>query len=331
MTSTTAEKPKIYITGPVYSTGIKMLKEKYGNENVEQWTSTDPCPYDLILQKSRECDALITQLSDKIDDQILSSPKLKIISQCAAGFDNIDLKSATAHKIVVANTPGVLTDACADFVFSLLMALARRVNESIKFVEAGGWKAFDLLGFLGNDVYGTTIGIVGPGRIGQAVAKRARGFDMKILYYGRSEKPEMNQLGGQMVSLEELLKNSDYVVLSCPLNESTNKLIGEKELNMMKKRAMLINIARGKVVDTEALIKALENETIAGAALDVYDPEPVRPDNPILKFKNVIVTSHIAGSTHSAREKMSILSANAIFDCLEGRDVQFLVNKDLKL
>ena len=324
-----AEQHKIYITGPIYESGIKILKEKYGDANVEQWKSVEPCPYDLILQKSRECDALITQLSDKIDDQILSSPKLKIISQCAAGFDNIDLKSATAHKIVVANTPGVLTNACADFVFSLIMSLSRRVVESIRFVEEGGWKSYDLLGFLGLDVWGQTIGIIGPGRIGQAVAKRAKGFDMNILYYGRSEKPEMDAIGGKRVSLEELLTQSDFVVLSCPLNEGTLRLIGEKQFNMMKKTALLINIARGKCIDNDALLHALENNKIAGAALDVYDPEPVRPENPLLKFKNVIITSHIAGSTHSARDQMAILSANAIIDTYEGRPVQHLVNKDL--
>ena len=327
--SSSGEPFKIFISGAIYPNGVELLEKFFGAENIEQWKSSEHCPYELLLQKSRECDAIVTHITDRVDDQILSSPRLKIVSQCAVGLDNIDLKSATEHKIVVANTPEVLTDACADLAWALIMAVARNVIESNRFVYSGEWKTFDQMQFLGLDVFGTTIGIVGPGRIGQAVARRAVGFNMRILYTGHSPKDYMNNLGGTFVSMEELLSESDYVVLTCNLCEQTKGLIGKKELSLMKDTGVLINIARGKVVDSDALVKALENHTIAAAGLDVFDPEPIPLNHPILKLKNVTLTSHIAGANITTRKRMASLTAHAIIDCLQGRKVQYLANKDL--
>ena len=329
MASNQKEEFKVFVSGPIYPNGMKMLEKFFGKNNVEHWESKDHCPYDVLLQKSRECDAIVTHITDKIDDQILSSPKLKIVSQCAVGLDNIDLESATRHKIVVAHTPEVLTDACADLAWALIMAVARNVIQSNQFVYSGEWKTFDQMQFLGLDVFGATIGIIGPGRIGQAVARRAVGFNMRILYTGHSPKDAMTNLGGRFVGMEELLGESDYVVITCPLNEETKGLIGEKELKMMKNTGVLINIARGKVVDSDALVKALQDHTIYAAGLDVFDPEPIPLDHPILKLKNVTLTSHIAGAQVTTRKMMASLSAHAVIDCLSGRRVQYLANKDL--
>ena len=329
MTAHQKESFKVFISGPIYPNGIEMLEKFFGKENIEQWKSKDHCPYETLLEMSRKCDALVTHITDKVDDQILSSPRLKIVSQCAVGLDNIDLESATRHKIVVANTPEVLTDACADLAWALIMAVARNLIQSNQFVYSGEWKKFDQMQFLGLDVFGSTIGIIGPGRIGQAVARRAIGFNMRILYTGHSPKDVMTTLGGRFVGMEELLSESDYVVLTCPLNEQTKGLIGEKELKMMKKTGVLINISRGKVVDSDALVKALQDHTIYAAGLDVFDPEPIPPNHPILKLDNVTLTSHIAGAQVTTRKRMASLSAHAVIDCLSGRRVQYLANKDL--
>lgn len=320
---------KIFVTGPIYPNGIEILEKHFGKDNIEQWESEEHCPYDLLLKKSKECFALVTHITDRVDESVLSSPTLKIISQCAVGLDNVDLTSATKHNVIVAHTPEVLTDACADLAWALIMNVARPVIESNKFVYSGQWKKFDQMQFLGLDVFGTTIGIVGPGRIGQAVAKRATGFNMRILYTGRSQKDAMNELGGEFVGLEELLAEADYVVVTCPLNNTTQYMFGDKEFAMMKRSGVFINIARGKIVQSDAIVRALENHTIAAAGLDVFDPEPIPLNHKILQLKNVVLTSHIAGATVSTRKRMASLSANAVIDCQAGRNIQYLANKEL--
>jgi len=317
----------IFVTRQINPKGINILKEHF--QHVEIWPEDRPCPREIILEKAKEVDALLTLLTDKIDEEVLSNQNLKIVSQSAVGIDNIDVKSATAHNVVVCNTPGVLTESCADLAWALIMSVARRVVESYCFVQEGKWVSYDPNGFLGTDVFGATIGIIGPGRIGQAVARRSLGFKMKILYHGPHQKGELDQIGGIYSSLEDLLKESDFIVLTCPLKPDTRHLINEERLKMMKKTSILINIARGPVVDTSALVDALREGTIAAAGLDVVDPEPIPKDHPLLSLKNCVQISHIASATTATRMKMATIAANAIVDCLNGKKPQFCANPDV--
>ena len=304
--------------------GINLLKSHF--PNVEIWLEDRACPRELILQKAAECDALLTQMGDKIDAEIFKNKNLKVVSQIAVGLDNIDLKAATENGTVVSHTPGVLTEACADHAWALMLAAARQLIQSYKYVVDGKWTQQDPMAFLGCDVYGTTLGVIGPGRIGQAICRRAQGFNMKVLYNGPHEKPELNQTGAKYVKLEELLKEADYVVLSCPLTDSTRHLIGYDQLKMMKKTAILVNIARGPVVVTNDLERALREKLIGAAALDVTDPEPLPADHPILKLDNCVVFSHIASATVPTRATMSLIAAQAIIDALDGKRVKYCAN-----
>jgi glyoxylate reductase len=315
------EAMSIFITGPIMNEGIELLKQHF--QSVELYDGQLPCPRDIIIQKSKIVDALLTHSFDKIDVEILQNKQLKIISQCAVGIDNIDLELAAKNKIVVSHTPNALTNSCADHAFALLLAAARNIVQASLYVLNGNWTFTTMNPFLGCDVWGSTIGVIGPGRIGHAICQRAKGFNMNVLYHGPHEKLDIE---GQYVSLENLLKNSDFVVLSCKMNDSTRKLISKKELNLMKKSAILINISRGLVVDTEALMEALENDVIGGAALDVMDPEPVQVDHPILKLKNCIVIPHIASATAPTRIEMAKVCAKAIIDCLNQRTIDFCAN-----
>jgi len=256
--------------------------------------------------------------------------KLKIVSNYAVGYDNIDLEEATKRGIMVTNTPGVLTETTADLTFALLMATARRIVEGDKFVRAGKWKTWGPMLLLGQDIYGATLGLIGLGRIGYAVAKRAKGFDMKVMYYDqvRNEKAEQ-ELGLEFVTLEKLLKESDFVSIHVPLTPQTRHLINEKTLSLMKKNAILINTARGPIVDEKALYEALVNNRIAGAGLDVMDPEPPSMDNPLLRLDNVVLLPHIGSASVATRTKMAIMAAENLVAGLKGEIPPNLVNKDV--
>jgi glyoxylate reductase len=260
-----------------------------------------------------------------------SAPRLRIISQYAVGYDNIDVKAATERGIYVTNTPGVLTETVADFTMALMMAIARRVVEADKYIRQGKWKVgWHPLYFLGTDLYGATLGIVGLGRIGSAVARRAKGFDMKILYYDVVRRENLEkELGAKFVDLDTLLKESDFVTLHVPLTPKTKDLIGERELKLMKPTAYLINTSRGKVVDEKALIKALKEGWIAGAALDVFYQEPTPPDNPLLELDNVVVAPHIASASLETRSRMAEIVAENLIAFKEGKKPPTLVNPDV--
>lgn len=318
-------KPKVYVTREIPERGLKIIKEYF---DAEVWPEYAPPPKEVIIQKARDVDALASLLSDKIDAEVFdAAPKLKIVSQMAVGFDNIDVKEATKRGMYVTNTPGVLTETTADFAWTLLMAVARRVVEADKYVHTGQWRVGWHPSMLsGRDVYGATIGIVGAGRIGSAVAKRAKGFNMKILYYDVIPRPELEKIGAKREDLDTLFRESDFVSVHVPLLKQTYHLINEERLKLMKKTAYLINNSRGPVVDEKALYKALKEGWIAGAALDVFEQEPTPVDNPLLTLDNIVVAPHASSASHETRSKMAEMVAENLIAFFEGRTPPNLVN-----
>lgn len=322
-------KPKLFMTREIPERGLKKIREQF---EVDLWPEEAPPPKDVIIERVRDKDALVSLLTDPIDAEVMdSAPNLRIVAQYAVGFDNIDVKAATERGIYVTNTPGVLTETVADFAFALLLAVARRVVEADHYVRSGQWKvAWHPLMMLGTDVHGATLGIVGMGRIGQAVARRAKGFGMKILYYDVLERPEIErEVGAKRVDLETLLRESDFVSLHVPLLPETHHMIGERELKMMKPTAFLINTARGKVIDQAALYRALKEGWIAGAALDVFEQEPIPPDDPLLQLKNVVLAPHAASASIETRSRMADIVAENLIAFKEGKVPPTLVNKDV--
>ena len=307
---------KVFLTRRIPDDGIKILKN--AGLDIEIF------PYDRIPKKGeiiagiKDADALISLLADRIDKEIIdSAPKLKVIGNYAVGYNNIDVEYAKKKGIVVTNTPGVLTDATADLTFALILAAARRVVEGDKFMRQGKFKGWAPMLMLGKDVWGATIGIIGAGRIGQAVAKRAKGFNMRILYYSRKRKEEMDGLGAKFVSLEELLRESDIITLHVPLTPETRHLIDYKEFELMKEGAILINTARGEVVNEEAMLKALKSGKLFAAGLDVFYNEPkVNPE--LFKMDNVVLTPHIGSATERTRRKMAEMVCIDVVRVLRG-------------
>lgn len=322
-------KPKVYITRDLPERGLKKIKEHF---DAEVWPEYAPPPKKVIVDKVATVDALVSLLSDKIDPEVFkAAPKLKIVSQLAVGFDNIDIAEATRRGIYVTNTPEVLTDTTADFAWALLMAIARRVAEADKYVRTGKWKVGWHPAMLsGRDIYGATIGIIGAGRIGYAVAKRAKGFDMRVLFYDVIPRPEMEKdFGAKKVDLDTLLRESDFVSVHVPLMKETHHLVNAQKLSLMKKTAYLINNSRGPVVDEKALYEALRKEQIAGAGLDVFEQEPTPVDNPLLKLDNVVVAPHISSASLETRAKMSEMVAENLVAFFEGKRPPNLVNSDV--
>jgi glyoxylate reductase len=322
-------KPKVYVTRELPERGLKTIKERF---DAEVWPEYAPPPKKTIVEKAKDVDALATLLSDKIDAEVFdAAPKLKMIAQLAVGFDNVDVQEATKRGIYVSNTPEVLTDTTADFAWTLLMALARRVVEADKYLRMGKWKVGWHPAMLqGRDVYGATMGIVGAGRIGYAVAKRATGFSMKILFYDVIPRPEMEKdFGAKKVDLDELLKQSDFVSVHVPLMKETHHLINAEKLRLMKKTAYLINNSRGPVVDEKALYEALNEGRIAGAGLDVFEQEPTSLANPLLKLDNVVVAPHISSASYETRSKMAEMVADNLIAFFEGKKPPNLINPDV--
>lgn len=318
-------KMKVFVTREILPEGLEILRKNF---DVDVWTEYAPPSKEIIKERIKDADAILTMLSDKIDAEIINSaPKLKIIAQLAVGYDNIDLKAAKERGIYVTNTPDALTDASADFSFALMMAVSRRVVEADKYVRAGNWKvAWHPSMMLGAPLRGTTLGIIGAGRIGQAMAKRGLGFDMRILYFNRSAKPEFEkECGAKRVELDELLKESDFVSLHVPLNDQTRGLINAEKLALMKKTAYLISNARGPVIEEKALYEALKNHEIAGAALDVFCTEPTPADNPLLELDNIVVAPHISSANTVTRTKMSVMNAEDITAVLMGKEPKNIV------
>jgi glyoxylate reductase len=323
-------KPKVYVTRELPERGLKKIKQYF---DAEVWTEYAPPPKKLIIEKAKNVDALAPLLSDKIDAEVFdAAPKLKIVAQMAVGFDNIDVQEATRRGIYVTNTPEVLTDTTADFAWALLMAVARRVVEADKYVRAGQWKVgWHPSMMQGRDVYNATIGIVGAGRIGYAVAKRATGFGMKILFYDVVPRPEIEKdFGAKKVDLDTLFRESDFICIHVPLMKETHHLVNAERLKLMKKTAYLINNSRGPVVDEKALYEALKEGRIAGAGLDVFEQEPTPMDNPLLKLDNVVVAPHISSASYETRSKMAEMVADNLVAFFEGKKPPNLINPDVQ-
>lgn len=280
--------------------------------DAEVWEGELPPPRDILLEKVRDVEGLLSLLTDKIDAELMDkAPKLRVISNNAVGFDNIDVSEATRRGIIVGNTPGVLTDTTADFAFALMLAASRRVVEADKAVRAGKWKTWGPMIFLGQDIHGATLGIIGLGRIGAAIARRAKGFGMKLLYFDVARQKQLeDELGVQYVELDKLLAESDFVTIHTDLTPQTHHLISAKQFEKMKRTSILVNTARGPIVDNMALYEALRDGKIAYAALDVTDPEPLPPDHPLLTLDNVIIAPHIASASVATRTKMALMAAD---------------------
>jgi glyoxylate reductase len=276
-------------------------------------------------------DGALIILTEKIDGALLDRhPGLKVVSNHAVGFDNIDVPAATARGVAICNTPGVLTETTADFAFTLLMTAARRVIEGVNYVRAGKWLTWSPTLLLGRDIYNSTIGIVGFGRIGKEMAKRARGFDMTILAFDSyRDEAAAKELGVTFVELDDLLRRSDFVTLHCALTPETRHLIGDREFGLMKREAILVNAARGPVVDTEALTRALRERTIFAAALDVTDPEPLPADHPLIGMDNCVVVPHIASASVETRDRMAVLAAQNALAVLRGATPPHCVNPEV--
>lgn len=321
--------PRVFVTRKIPDEGLKLLR---GKTDLDLWEEDRVIPREELLKRVKGVEGLLPLLTDKIDVEVMDAagPQLKIISNYAVGYDNIDVKAATERGIMVANTPGVLTESTAEHAFTLLLAIARRIPESDSFTRAGKYKGWGPMLLLGTELQGKTLGIVGLGRIGSRVAEMAvKGMGMKVIYHDikRNEKFEKQLKAKFRKNLPDLLKEADFVSLHVPLLPTTRHLIGEKELKRMKKMVYLINTSRGPVVDEKALVKALKGGWIKGAALDVYEEEPKLAPG-LAKLENVVLTPHTASATIEARGAMARLAAQAILDVFAGKTPQNFVNKE---
>ena len=310
---------KVFVTRRLPEAGLAPLRET--GLLVEVNAEDEPIGRQALLQRVRGAAALITLMSERVDDELLevAGPQLRVVANYAVGYDNIDVAACLRNGVVATNTPGVLTGATADMAFALLLAVARRLREGDELVRSGNWTGWQPLQLLGAQVSGATLGIVGLGRIGRAVARRARGFDMTVLYHNRNRDGDAeSDLGVRYVSLDELLELSDFVSLHAPLTKETRHMLAAAELRRMKPSAVLINTARGAVVDEAALVEALRDGTIAGAGLDVFEEEPaVHPG--LAPLPNVVLAPHLGSATLETRTEMALLCSRAVLDVLAGR------------
>jgi len=323
-------KPKVFVARRIPDVGLNAIQEFC---DADIWADELPPSRETVLERVKGVDGILSLLTDKMDAAVMDAagPQLKVISNFAVGVDNVVIPDATKRGIPIGNTPGVLTETTADLAFTLLMAAARRVSEGQRYVLDGKWRTWGPLLLLGQDVFGATLGIIGYGRIGRAVARRASGFNMQVLYYdptsGRDPEPALPY--ARQVDLDTLLAQSDFVSLHTPLTPETRHLINAETLRKMKRTAILINTARGPVVDTVALYNALREGVLAGAALDVTDPEPLPADNPLLTLENVLVVPHIASASHATRGKMAAMAAANLIAGLKGERLPNCVNPEI--
>lgn len=321
-------RPRVFVTRRLPGTALERLQLE---ADVEVWPGQDPPPPEDLLAAAAASDAVLTLITDRIDGAFLDkAPSLRAISQMAVGFDNIDVAAATARGVLVCNTPGVLTEAVADLTFALLLAHARRLPEGEKAVREGTWGLWSPTFLLGRDLFGKTLGIVGLGAIGMAVARRGRGFGMKLVYNSRQRKPQAEaELGLEWRSLEDLLRQSDYVSLNMALTAETRGMIGAAELALMKPDAVLVNTARGGVVDQGALVEALRAKRIGGAALDVFAQEPIPPNDPLLALEGVVVAPHAGSATVETRSRMADLAVDNLLAFFRGQTPPACVNPEV--
>lgn len=318
-------KPYVFITMRVPDEVVQQLSN---HAQVGMWEADTPCPREKLLEEAAKADGLFTMLVDRIDQELLTQARsLKIVANMAVGYDNIDIETAKKLGIMVTNTPDVLTEATADLTFALLMATARRLIEASQVLYEGKWTSWSPFFMAGQDIYGKKLGIVGMGRIGEAVARRAKGFDMDIYYYNRRPKPEAEQrLGAKYLPFDQLLETADFVVCLTPLTRETYRLFGRPQFERMKKSAIFINASRGQVVDEEALYQALKEKQIWAAGLDVFEKEPIPTDHPLLTLPNVVALPHIGSASVATRTTMAHLAAENIILALKGEKPKTLVD-----
>jgi len=319
---------RVFVSRRLVGDGLERLADAV---EVAVWPEEGPPSPEALRREARRSDGLLTLITDRIDAQLLdAAPSVRIVSQMAVGYDNIDVAAATARGVLVTNTPGVLTETTADLAFALMLAVSRRLPEGEAAVRGGGWGVWSPTFLLGRDVFGKTLGIVGLGAIGAAVARRARGFDMRVVYFSRQRKPGLEaSLGLEWRRLPDLLRESDYVSVHSALTEETRGLIGAAELAMMKPEAFLINTARGGLVDQGALVEALKARRIAGAALDVFAVEPLPPDDPLLALDNVVAVPHVGSATWETRAKMTDLAVDNLLAFFRGERPPCCVNPEV--
>jgi lactate dehydrogenase-like 2-hydroxyacid dehydrogenase len=324
------EMPKVFVTRAIPDGGLDLIREAC---EAEIWTDDLPPPRDVLLEKVRGVAGLVSLLTDRVDAELMDAagPGLRVISNYAVGYDNVVVDEATARLIPVGNTPGVLTETTADMAFALLMAAARRVVEGAEYVQAGKWRTWGPKLLLGHDVHHATLGIIGMGRIGQAMARRAQGFDMEVIYFDpycdASKAPFVDI--GLHCDLGDLLPKADFTTLHVPLTEDTHHMIGAEALAKMKPTAVLINTSRGPVVDPDALYDALVAGQIAYAALDVTDPEPLPADHKLLSLPNCLVVPHIASASFATRTRMAVMAAENLLAGLRGQRLPNCVNPEV--
>jgi glyoxylate reductase len=320
-------KPAILSTRPLFPAARTILDQHF---DVDYWKPSERIPREDLLKRVADKEGLVCLLTEKVDDELLTgAPKLRIASTVSVGYDNIDVAACTKHKVVATNTPGVLDDTTADFAWTLLMAIARRLLEGDAWMRSGTWPGWDLDQLVGGDVWGKTLGVLGFGRIGRGVARRAQGFEMRVLYSDavRASAEVEKELNAEFVDRDRLFRESDFISVHVPLLPDTRHLISKDNLEKMKRTAFLVNTSRGPVVDEAALAEALENKKIAGAALDVFEHEPkVHPA--LLMRKDVILTPHIASASVETRTKMAVMAANNVVALFEGRRPPNALNAD---
>jgi glyoxylate reductase len=334
MPRTARRRKKVFVTRAIDPAALMRL---CGVAQVFAWDEEMPPPASALRSALADADAILSMVTDKIDARMIASaPRLLVISNLAVGVDNIDVEAATRAGIAVGHTPGVLTEAAADLAFGLLMATARRIAEADRHVRAGKWRTWGPMTMLGRDVHSSTLGLIGFGAIGQAMARRAMGFGMRVLYLkhrsGKREPKLVARLAGATgVSLRRLLSQSDYVSIHVPLTPKTRRMIGAREFALMKPGAILVNTSRGAVVDHAAMVAALKSGRLAGAGLDVTDPEPIARRDPILRFDNVVITPHIGSASIAARASMAAIAVDNILDVFAGRVPRRCANPQVRL
>ena len=317
---------RVFVTRTVPGSAVDTLRGQ--GFDVSVWPGEMPPSRDDLLANLRDATAVMTMVTDRIDrDLMRTAGGLRVISNMAVGYDNVSPGDAAGEGIWLTNTPGVLAETTADLAFGLLLDAARNLTASDRDTRAGGWRTWSPTAFLGRDVYGATLGIVGLGEIGAAMARRAGGFAMRILYTARSRKPEMEALGLEYRPIEALLAESDFVTLHIPFDPLTRHFIGARELALMKPGATLVNTARGGVVDQDALVDALRSGHLGGAALDVTDPEPLPTSHPLFSFDNVVITPHIGSASSATRARMAGMAAANITAVLRGDEPPNAVNR----
>jgi glyoxylate reductase len=331
--ATNESRARVFVTRAIADDAMRVLATR---AEIDLWPREMPPTYAQLCHHARDADAILSMVTDRIDAELIAaSPRLRVISNLAVGLDNIDVAAATRAGIVVGHTPGVLTEATADLAFALMMAAARRVVEGDRDVRAGRWRTWGPKILLGQEVHGATLGIVGWGKIGRAMARRARGFNMRVLYCTRraaSRAPIQEKVAGAVaVPFRRLLAESDFVSLHVPLTPDTRHLMGAREFAAMKPGSIVINTARGAVIDQRALYRSLRSGHLAAAALDVTDPEPISRDDPLLRLPNVVIAPHIGSASHTARRAMAEIAVANIIAVLDGRLPGFCANPQVRI